>query len=196
MEHVPPATREPAVERAPPVPSSPPALRDLVRVPGLISLTRLPLGALFPLALRHPPRALALLIVAGATDLLDGWYARTFHEETSTGALVDGITDKFFALAVVASLVAARSLTLGEVAMLATRDIGELAIAARLMASPDRRRREGVPSANAGGKLATTLQYVALAAVIVRSPLRKALIAITAAAGVAASIAYWRRELA
>jgi CDP-diacylglycerol--glycerol-3-phosphate 3-phosphatidyltransferase/cardiolipin synthase len=170
------------------------SLRDLVRVPGLISLSRVPLAALFPLALGRPRRALGLLAIAGATDLVDGWYARTFHQQTTTGAIVDGITDKVFVLGVVGALARAGRLGAGEALMLGTRELGELALAVRL--SADRRRRGSLreASANAGGKMATTLQYAALAAVIAGSRVRRALIAATAVAGIVASVAYWQRE--
>lgn len=170
------------------------ALRDLVRVPGLISLSRIPLAALFPLALGRPRRAIALLAIAGASDLVDGWYARRFHQQTTTGAVVDGVADKVFVLAVVGSLARAGYLTALETLLLGTREIGEMALAVRLSADRKRRGTLSDPSANAGGKVATTLQYAALAAVVVESRLRRALIAAAAMAGIVASVMYWRRE--
>ncbi|MDF2694348.1 MAG: hypothetical protein K0S65_2731 [Labilithrix sp.] len=130
--------------------------RDLVRVPGLLSLARLPLAALFPLTLGRPGWGIGLLALAGATDLLDGWYARHFHQQTSTGALVDGATDKVFVITVVASLVASGAMSVSETVLLCTRDLGELAIGLRLAADRRRHRPARVPTANTGGKLATT----------------------------------------
>lgn len=171
------------------------SVRDLVRVPGLISLSRVPIAALFPWALRRH-RALTLLALAGLTDVADGWVARRFHQETTTGALVDGVADKVFALGVVTSLAAAGALSLGEIALLGTRELGEVALGVRLAVLGRRRARRRPRRANASGKAATTLQYAALAAVITGSRHRRALIGVAAIAGVIASASYWRRELA
>ncbi|MCW5838234.1 MAG: CDP-alcohol phosphatidyltransferase family protein [Labilithrix sp.] len=170
--------------------------RDLVRVPGLLSLSRIPLAALFPLTLGRPGWGIGLLALAGATDLLDGWYARRFHQQTSTGALLDGVTDKVFVLTVVASLVVSGSMSVMETLLLGTRDIGELALAVRLGLDPRRRRRVKVPRANVGGKIATTLQYAAIVAVILDSSQRAVFIGAAALAGVLASASYWSRDVA
>lgn len=169
--------------------------RDLVRVPGLISLSRVPLAALFPLTIGRPRRAIAVLAIAGATDLLDGWYARHFHQQTSTGALVDGVADKIFVLSVAASLVLSGSMSVTETSLLATRDIGELLLGFRLTADRRKRHHLTVPYANRAGKVATTLQYAAVAAVLAGSHVRKALIAAAALAGLLASSSYWKREV-
>ena len=173
--------------------------RDLVRVPGLISLSRVPLAALFPLMLARPTggrgRAIAVLAIAGATDLFDGWYARHFDRPTTTGAVVDGIADKVFVLGVVGSLAAAGLLSLPEIVSLGTRELGELALAVRLGLDRERRGTLRDPSANRGGKLATTLQYFALGAVVLGDRRRRALIGAAGIAGIFASIAYWRREV-
>jgi CDP-diacylglycerol--glycerol-3-phosphate 3-phosphatidyltransferase/cardiolipin synthase len=169
---------------------------DLVRVPGLISLSRLPLAALFPLTVGRRRWAMGVLAVAGATDLLDGWYARRFHQQTSTGALIDGATDKVFVFTVIASLAISGSISAIEIALLATRDLGELVLGLRLAADRRQRRRLKVPAANTGGKVATTLQYAAVAASILESRLRSVLVGAAAITGVLASASYWKRELA
>jgi phosphatidylglycerophosphate synthase len=75
--------------------------RDLLRVPSLLSLARLPLAAAFVLLVDRPPVLVLVLVAAGVTDVLDGWYARRFDQVTATGAVVDPITDKLFVLTVV-----------------------------------------------------------------------------------------------
>lgn len=107
--------------------------------------------------------------------------------------MIDGVTDKVFVLTVVGSLVLAGSLSVTELVLLGTRDLGELALGLRL-AGRKRHRRLGLV-ANAGGKAATTLQYLAIGAVLLKSKLRRALIDATAIAGVVASVSYWRREV-
>ena len=111
--------------------------RDLVRIPGLLSLCRLPLAVVFPFCARRPEWALVVLAAAAVSDVLDGWVARRFHEETRTGALLDGVMDKVFVVTVLGTLVAARSITIVHVMLLGTRELGELVlIAAALMLRP------------------------------------------------------------
>jgi len=170
--------------------------RDLVRVPGLLSLSRIPLAAVFPLTLGRPGPGIGVLLVAGATDLLDGWYARRFHQETRTGAALDGFTDKVFVFTVVGSLVASGSMSLFEVLLLGTREIGELALAVRLAADPRSRRRATVRPANAAGKIATTLQYAAIVAIILGVGHHRAtFVGAAALAGIIASASYWNRDV-
>ena len=165
--------------------------RDLVRVPGLISLSRVGLAAVFPLTTGHPGWSLAVLGAAGASDLLDGWYARRFHEESATGAALDGLTDKVFVLTVAGTLLASGALAGIELALLGAREIGELALAVRLSVGGTRPRAPG--RANAAGKIATTLQYAAIVAVLLESAGRATLIGAAALAGVVASASYWNR---
>lgn len=154
------------------------------------------LAALFPLTIGHPAWSLSALAIAGATDVADGWYARRFHQQSETGAVLDAFTDKVFVLAVVVSLVATRSMSLAEALLLGTRDFGELALVAVLAIGGRRRQLAAPHSSNIGGKLATTLQYAAVIAIILHRPERALWIGAAAIAGVLASISYWRRDLA
>lgn len=168
---------------------------DLVRVPGLLSLARIPLAAAFPLTLGHPGWGLTVLLVAGATDLLDGWYARRFHQETPTGAALDGFTDKVFVITVAGSLAAFGAMSLFEMLLLGTRELGELALAVRLAADPRRRQRVKVHSANRAGKIATMFQFAAIVTILLGFGPRTALVGATALAGIIASASYWNREV-
>jgi cardiolipin synthase len=169
--------------------------RDLVRVPGLLSLCRLPLAVVFPFCVARPGAALAVLAAAAVSDVLDGWYARRFHEETRTGALLDGVMDKVFVLTVLATLVAAGSITIVQVLLLGTRELGELAlVATALVLRP--RPLGSHRSASLLGKLATVLQFATVVLVIVHAPLVGVAVAVTAACGALAAAAYWRGEWA
>ncbi len=170
--------------------------RDLVRVPGLLSLSRIPLAAAFPLTLGHARWGIGLLLVAGATDLLDGWYARRFHQVSRTGAALDGFTDKVFVVTVVGSLTAFGAMSFVEMVLLGTREIGEAALAVRLAADPERRRQATVRPANLAGKVATALQYAAVVGIILGLEHRSWLVGATALAGVIASASYWSRDVA
>jgi CDP-diacylglycerol--glycerol-3-phosphate 3-phosphatidyltransferase/cardiolipin synthase len=168
--------------------------KDLLLVPGLLSLARIPLGALFPFTLNWPLYAFGVLVLAGASDVLDGWYARTRGQVTATGSVVDAITDKIFVLAVVVSLVLCARMSVVEAMLLGTREMGELPLVIRLMLSPDARRARTERSANVPGKVATMLQFVAVTSVLFAVPHRDIYIGVAAAGGVVAAISYWARE--
>ena len=48
--------------------------------------------------------ALALLLVAGVTDFLDGWLARRLHQTSVLGQILDPVADRLYILAVVMGL--------------------------------------------------------------------------------------------
>lgn len=167
------------------------SLRDLKRVPNLLSLSRIVLAGVFPLTLGHPWWSLAVLATAGLTDVLDGWYARRTHQESAIGVVVDAIADKLFVICIILALLATHRLSIGDVLLLGVRDIGEMALALRLFVADEHLVGH---SPNVGGKLTTVLQYAALVAVIFGSPVARILIVLAAVTGVMATIAYWRRE--
>ncbi|HTJ82255.1 MAG TPA: CDP-alcohol phosphatidyltransferase family protein, partial [Polyangiaceae bacterium] len=90
--------------------------RDLLGVPSLLSLVRVPLAASFPFVVHAPWIALCVVAVAAASDVADGWWARHYHQTTPTGAVVDGITDKIFVVVVAISLFVAGKLSPIELA--------------------------------------------------------------------------------
>jgi phosphatidylglycerophosphate synthase len=170
--------------------------RDLVRVPGLLSLCRVPLAVAFPLVVRSPSLAFGILIGAAATDILDGWYARRFRQVTATGSVLDPITDKLFVTTVAATLVITGHLSIPAVLLLSTREIGELPLVLWLGASRDARRaRVEHPTSNLLGKTATALQFVSVSAALFHSRHVAVLVGMTAALGGAAALSYWKRAL-
>lgn len=68
----------------------------LLTLPNLISLLRIGLTPIFILMVFKRKAFLALLIflLAGMTDLLDGFFARLFKKKTKVGALLDPVADK------------------------------------------------------------------------------------------------------
>ncbi len=170
--------------------------RDLWRVPGLLSLARLPLAAAFPFALARPVAALAVLIAAGISDVLDGWYARRFAQVTPTGTALDPVTDKIFVLTVAISLVVRGLLLPTEVVILSTREIAEAPLVAWIALSQHaRRQRAHQPAANLLGKIATCFQFAAVTAAVFRAPHLHVLVAAAGIAGVFAAVGYWARAL-
>lgn len=170
------------------------AARDLLRVPGLLSLARLPLGIAFAATTAHPDWQIGLLVAAAVTDMLDGWYARRFGEETKTGAVLDPVMDKCFVLTVLVTMIASSRLSWFEALLLATRDIGELPLIVGVAAS-GRRERTARRSPNVAGKLTTTLQFLTIAALLLETTHRSLFILSTCICGAFAALSYSVREL-
>jgi cardiolipin synthase len=170
-------------------------IKDLVLVPNLLSGARVPLAVAFPLAAGNAPLALGILGFAGLTDVLDGWAARKLGQATPVGALVDGVADKAFAASVLGTLVATGMLTPMAALLLATRELGELPLAVRVLTSKRARLTEIDRKANRIGKVATVLEFATVLAVIAKVPGKNVLLAATAVCGAAAAAIYWFREI-
>jgi phosphatidylglycerophosphate synthase len=172
--------------------------RDLWRVPGLLSLARIPLAIAFVLVIGRagPAVALAILLAAGLSDVLDGWYARRFGQVTPTGAAIDPVTDKLFVLTVAFALVHHDLLLPVDVVLLSTREIAELPLVLWIATSRRARRlRAEHPSANLPGKVATAFQFAAATAALFRLRYLFWLVVAAALAGVFAAAVYWVRAL-
>jgi cardiolipin synthase len=167
------------------------AARDLLLLPGLLSFARLPLAVCFPLFVWQPAAALMTLLAAGATDMLDGWYARKHGQTTATGAAFDPITDKLFVLTVAATMIVTRRLSIVHVLLLSTRELTELPLVLWFVI----KKRHDQPQANVAGKLATCCQFAAVASALFGSRLTEICVGIAAGAGVVAGFTYWRRTL-
>lgn len=170
-------------------------VQDLLLAPNLVSAARVPLAIAFPLASGNASLALGILGFAGFTDVVDGWAARKLGQTTPVGALVDGVADKLFAASVLGTLVATGMLSPFGALLLATRELGELPLALRILTSRRARLTEIDRKANRLGKIATVLEFTTVLAVITHAPGRSALLAATAVCGALAAAAYWRREI-
>jgi cardiolipin synthase len=168
---------------------------DLVRVPGLLSLCRLPLAVAFPFTTGRVWWAIAVLAAAGVSDVLDGWYARRFKQQTLMGAVLDAVMDKVFVLTVLVTLVLTHGLSVVQVLVMSAREIGQLPLLVRSWFRP-RDVPRGARAANLLGKLATVAQFVAVVAVLLGAPRLELFVYATGALGAAAAIVYWRREVA
>src|SRR4051812_24006719 len=70
----------------------------------LLTLSRIPLGALILLNARNRKIVLSLIAAAGVTDMLDGWVARRDPRHSqAVGAWLDPLCDKAFVLSVLAA---------------------------------------------------------------------------------------------
>ena len=69
---------------------------QLWNLAGAITLLRLPLALVFPFVAADPPWAIAVLLLAAFTDILDGWVARIQGTVSHVGGFADGWIDKIF----------------------------------------------------------------------------------------------------
>lgn len=171
-------------------------LRDAFSLPGLISLTRVPLALSFWFTV-DPWSKVAIMSAAGLSDVLDGWIARRTNTATATGAALDPVTDKLFVTTVVVSLIRDHLLPWWAILVLSIRDLAELPLVGRFVLSREaRRRRAEYPKANVGGKLATAAQFVAVTAAMLGSPHTLTLLVVAGVVGTFAAVGYWQSELA
>lgn len=159
---------------------SPAAPRDLAKqlltVPNLLSLSRIPLGGVFWTALAQGPSKsiypFAVLAAAAATDVLDGFLARRKHgaNPPGAGAWLDPICDKLFVGAVIAALYVQRQVPLSMLALILTREILQLpmALVYRVVPSLHAWLRYDF-RASWLGKAATVAQFLAVSALILEA---------------------------
>jgi len=189
-----------AAEHAVVAPSPP---EPWLTAPNLLTLSRVPLAAALWLARGRPRAVLALMGLAGFTDLADGWLARRLRRRArpatpagqQRGAWLDPVCDKVFVSSALGVAVAARHPPLGVAAAVLTR---ELLLALALATSQTLARRR--PPHRFGtapiGKLTTVAQYAAVAALLAGSRLVLPLALTAAVAGCGAAALYIGRELA
>jgi cardiolipin synthase (CMP-forming) len=169
---------------------------EVLLSPNLLSLLRLPLAVAFPFAARSKNGALLVLAVAGLTDVLDGYLARRAGETTTTGAVLDPVADKLFALSVVGTLIAQGKIPRWGVPALLAREILEAPLLLWVLLRPPEEGSAPVEVRSmVPGKLATVAQFAAVMAAIELPAALPAALAAAAATGTVAGVLYWRREL-
>jgi len=112
----------------------------------------------------HGITACLVLTLAGITDVLDGWYARTFKQETVIGKLLDPVADKVLVCFAVVFLLARPEgpLNPGLAVLLLSREFSVTGL--RAMAAA-----EGlIIGAGHTGKLKTFSQFIGLGALMLR----------------------------
>ena len=110
-----------------------PNTNTITSLPNLLSLSRLPLGGVFWVALgttattTNALMALGVMALAAGTDVLDGNIARRRGLSTAgMGSWLDPICDKLFVGAVLAALHFQRGVPLSLLALIVTRELLQL----------------------------------------------------------------------
>ena len=135
----------------------------LMTLPNAVSMSRLVLAAAF-VALRAPASRITLLIIASASDVLDGWLARRQRSTTRFGALIDPIADRLFVFTALSTYLVEGSVSVGSYFTLLSRDIATLIGFVVARSVPWLRAVEF--RARWLGKVVTALQLLTLVAVL------------------------------
>lgn len=130
-----------------------------MNVPNMLTMSRFALIPLFLYLYLDDYRiaALTIVLLAGLTDILDGYLARRNGQITLTGMMLDPLADKLMMLAVIVALLIGRVLPWEAVAVMAFREIGMIASSAFFHF----RGFKTVP-ANRLGKATTVVYYAAI----------------------------------
>ncbi len=94
-------------------------------LPNMISLARLVLVpvSVEMIASRRWPEALAVFLVAGISDALDGWIARRFDLRSELGAYLDAIADKALLICDFVTLAIVGQLPMALALLVVSRDV-------------------------------------------------------------------------
>lgn len=93
----------------------------LLTICNILSLCRAPLALLF--LPQFVGWRVGVLLLSGATDYFDGFFARRFKATTQLGAVLDPIMDKFFIVSVVVTLLFEGALSPWTACLIIIRDI-------------------------------------------------------------------------
>src|SRR6202022_1062890 len=94
----------------------------LFTLPNTISLSRVLLALAFVLV-SEPWDRIALIAVAGFTDIIDGWLARHEKWESTAGALLDPLAGRLFVLVAISTYLIEGRLTPGQYFIFLARDL-------------------------------------------------------------------------
>ena len=165
----------------------------LFTLPNTLSLSRVVLALAFVIV-SEPWDRIALITVAGFTDLIDGWLARRGKSESTTGALLDPIADRIFVLVAISTYLIEGQLTTGQYFIFLTRDLATAMgfLVAKIVPA----LRPAVFRARVLGKIVTVVQLITLVAIILVPELTRVLVmtigVISVASIVDYTIALWR----
>lgn len=143
----------------------------LMNLPNTLTLFRFVLIGIFPYLYflegleNNKVWAFAVFILAGITDVLDGFIARRFNLITKWGKLMDPLADKLMLITVLICLFIEEVIPLWAILIIVLKELLMILGAAFLY-----RNRKIVVQSNIYGKLATFLFYVAVTALIFKLP--------------------------
>lgn len=138
-----------------------------MNIPNLLTMSRFVMIPLFIVLYMYDYRVAALLVVllAGLTDLLDGYIARRSGQVTQTGVMLDPLADKLMMLSVVVALLIGGEIPWAAAITMGIREVGMIASTAYFHF----RGMRTFP-ANVYGKLTTFVYYLAILLLFLEQP--------------------------
>lgn len=100
--------------------------------------------------------SISIFLIAGFTDILDGYIARKYNIITKSGSVLDPLADKIMLLTVLSCLVFSNYIPLWVLIVVAIKDTFMIITGIFLY------KRDSVIQANTWGKLCTFLFYIAI----------------------------------
>lgn len=141
-----------------------------MNVPNALTIFRIMLVPVYLLVFfsAHPLRieiAYIILIIAGLSDIIDGYIARNYKMVTEFGKMMDPFADKLMMLAVITSFFLTERISLWAALFFFARDVGMIVASAIFHF----RGKKTVP-ANVFGKVTTVLFYLVFTLIMFQYP--------------------------
>ncbi|MDY6865201.1 MAG: CDP-alcohol phosphatidyltransferase family protein [Halobacteriota archaeon] len=136
--------------------------------------------------------AVCILVFAGLTDLLDGYFARRRTHDIKWGKLFDSSTDKIFMGFVIVALFIKYQLSFSSILLFMSRDILTLGLffVALIALSPSARGRMTF-SPNRYGKMTTGFQALTVLLIIFDNNFQNVTLYTTFLLGIGSTIDHW-----
>ena len=180
----------------------------LLSLPNLLTLVRVPLAALSWFVAPWPWALIGVMVAAGVSDVLDGWFARRMRnlrrkhgkpvrllgEKGGRGAWLDPVVDKLFVVSTLAAVVVFYAPPWWWLPLIAARECVQLPLVAvyKLVPGVAKKLRFDF-RAGSLGKLATVAQFVAVWVLILDMSTWFAFALAAGVIGLAAALDYMRR---
>lgn len=139
--------------------------KQILTIPNMLSFFRL---ALIPIIVwlyvfkRSPEWTIVILVISGATDIIDGFIARHFNMTSDFGKAIDPLADKLTQIAVLICLITSFPLIILPIVIMVVKEVGSFVL--RLIVY---KKTEKVDSADWHGKLTTVLIYATMLLLII-----------------------------
>lgn len=134
-------------------------------IPNILSLVRLlmiPMIAYAYLRLENGALTVALLILSGATDVVDGWIARRFHMVSDLGKALDPVADKLTQFVTLICLATRHAVLRLPIILMVIKEVVSGLTSLMVI-----KRRNLVLAAQWHGKLTTCLLYALMIAHVI-----------------------------
>jgi cardiolipin synthase (CMP-forming) len=163
------------------------------------SLVRIPLGALFLFVAHRLPLAILVLVLAGVSDVLDGWAARRYQKpgtenEPHRGDWLDPFCDKVFVAAMLAGIYVAHHPPPALLLLVVARELLQVLSLIVYKLWPSLRRGLHYNyRAHPVGKATTVAQFATALALLFEHPISHPLAVLSALLGLASVALYLNR---